>query len=433
MNILFISKNLIAGNIAYLLQKEGHNVKLYVKDVKGKKNFDHLVPKVENWRKELKWVGKDGLIVFDDVGYGKEQDMLRIKGYTVFGGSEIGDKLEQNREFGQETFKKYGIKTYPLKDFENMEDAIIFAQQNRKMWVIKQNDYHFKAFNYVGVYDDGRDVISVLKNYLQNKYLKREKITLHQRIEGVEIGVGRYFNGSNWVGPIEYNIEHTKFFPGNVGPITSEMGTLAWYAENENERLYKETLAKIEPFLREINFRGDFEINCIVNEKGAYALEATARFGSPIIHLHSELHVSPWGEFLHAIASGKQYDLKWKKGYGVVTLGAVPPFPFTNSLNENASYGINIYFEGVSKEEMDHIHFEEISKRVNDEEQLYISDGQGYILYTTAIADTVKKAREESLKIMKKIIIPKMFYRNDIGQKFEEEDEKTLRKMGYLG
>lgn len=432
MNVLFISKNLIAGNLAYLLQKEGHNVKMYVKDRNGRKNFDHIVPKTENWKKELKWVGKDGLIVFDDVGYGKEQDMLRIKGYTVFGGSEFGDKLEQDREYGQEIFKKYGIKTYPLKDFENMEDAVIFVQQNKKPWVIKQNDHHFKSFNYVGYFDDGRDVISVLKNYLQNKYIKREKITLHQRIDGVEIGIGRYFNGTDWVGPIEYNIEHTKFFPGDVGPITSEMGTLAWYDTDENNKLYKETLAKLEPFLREINFRGDFELNCIVNQKGAFVLEATARLGSPIVHLHSELHSSPWGEFLHAIASGKKYDLKWKKGYGIVVLASVPPFPFTHHINENASYGINIYFDGIPKEQFEHIHFEEISKRVNGEEQFYISDMQGYILYVTGIGETVAKAQEKVYGLIKKIIIPKMFYRNDIGTKFETSDREKLKEWGYL-
>ena len=110
MNILFISDECIAGNLAILLKKEGHNVKLHIKNKNDCQNFDNLVEKISSWKKELKWVGKDGLIVFGDVGFGKVQDSLRKKGYKVFGGCEEADKLEKNREFGQQIFKKYGLK-----------------------------------------------------------------------------------------------------------------------------------------------------------------------------------------------------------------------------------------------------------------------------------------------------------------------------------
>jgi phosphoribosylamine--glycine ligase len=104
MNILFISNNGLGSNIAYLLKNEGHNVKLFIKNKQDRNNLDNLVDKVNSWRKELKWVGKDGLIVFDDVGWGKIQDSLRKKGYKVFGGSLLGDKLEEDREYGQLNF-----------------------------------------------------------------------------------------------------------------------------------------------------------------------------------------------------------------------------------------------------------------------------------------------------------------------------------------
>ena len=272
MNVLFISKNLIAGNLAYLLKNEGHTVKLFIDDKNNRENFDNMVSKSLNWKADIDWVGKDGLIVFDDVGYGRAQDKLRKEGYTVFGGSELGDKLEIDREFGQEIFAKYGMKTAPLKDFDNIQDAVRYAEKHKKAWVIKQNDHGSKILNYVGNFDDGRDVISVLKNYTQNESVNKEHISLHQKIKGVEIGVGRYFNGTDWVGPIEFNIEHTKFFPGNLGPTTSEMGTLAWYDTDETNLLYSETLALLKPYLQEINFRGDMEINCIVNEEGAFPL-----------------------------------------------------------------------------------------------------------------------------------------------------------------
>ena len=432
MNILLISNECIVGNLAILLKKEGYGVKLYINNKSDRYNYDNLVDKTNNWKKELDWVSKDGLIIFDDVGWGKTQDLLRKKGYKVFGGCELADKLELDREFGQQIFKEYGLKTVELKNFSDIEDAIIFIKNNPKKWVVKCNNHDNKFLTYIGEFDCGKDTISVLKNYYNNRYISRGKISLHERIDGIEMGVGRYFNGKDWVGPIEINFEHTKLFPDDVGPITSEMGTLAWYDDDEQNKLFVNILLKLKPYLQKINFKGDFEINCIVNKDGAFPLEATARLGSPIIHLQSELQLSPWGEFLYAIANGKKYDLKYKKGFGVVNLIATPPFPYGKKNSKETLYGINVYFDNLNKEEMNSIHFEGVSMRAGkDQGQYFISTSDGYIAYVTSVADSIKKARERNLEILKKIVIPKAFYRNDIGKSFEEVVPK-LKDWGYI-
>ena len=432
MNILFISSCCIGGNLAVLLRKEGHNVKLHIKEKEYHQNFDNLVEKTKDWKKELEWVGKDGLIVFDDADCGKIQDSLRKKGYRVFGGSKLADSLEKDRDLGHKIFKEYGLKTTELKSFDDIEEAIIYIKNNPKKWVAKFNTYGSKVLTYIGEYESGKDTINILKNYLNNNKINREKITLHERIEGVEMGVGRYFNGTDWVGPIEINFEHTKLFPDDVGPVTSEMGTLAWYDSDENNKLFVEVLKKLKPYLQKINFRGDFEINCIVNETGAYPLEATARLGTPIIHLHTELHLSPWGEFLYAIADGKDYDLKYKKGFGIVNLIACPPFPYEEKKFNDNMYGVNIYLDELDEKEKSSLHFEGVAMRVGkDHGQYFISSKDGFIAYTTAVADTVEDARQKSLGLIKKIVIPKAFYRNDIGKDFEKRLPE-LKKWGYV-
>lgn len=434
MNILLVSKDLIAGNLAALMSQEGHDVKLFIQEKKSKESFDNIVTKTENWKKELKWVGKAGLIIFDDIGYGAIQEKLRKQGYSVVGGSEKGDFLEENRQHCKEIFAFYGMKTVPLFNLDNVSDAIKFIKKYRGAWVIKQNGRMSKSLNYVGRREDGEDVISVLESYKDSSY-RDVVVSLQKRIDGVEIGVGRYFNGTDWVGPLEINIEHKKLFPGGIGPTTSEMGTLAWYDDNENNKLFQETLAKLKPYLQEIDFRGDAEINCIVNEEGAFPLEATMRFGSPIIHLHSEIHQSPWGDFLKAVADGKPYDLKWKKGYGLVVVIAVPPFPefHHKNLTHFSPAGVHVYFGDKLKDKMSHIHFEEIACRKDKENaQYYIAGNSGYVLYVTGMGKTVEEARKETYGIIDEIYVPKMFYRNDIGLKFIEKDFSLLKKWGYI-
>jgi len=431
MNILFISKKGLASNLAFLLKKEGHHVKFFMDDRKLKGVFDNMVEKTKNWKRELFWVGKEGLIVFDDNGYGKTQDRLRKEGYSVFGGCESADRLEYDREFTHEIFGKYNIETNDLKTFKNVAHAVSYVKNNPAQYIIKREGDNSKFVTYVGVCEDGKDVLEILEKYSQNRRLAKESISLQIKASGIEIGVGRYFNGDDWVGPIEMNLEHPHLFAGSIGPFTDEMGTLAWYTENEN-RIYTETLAKLKPFLKEIKYKGDIEVNAIVNESGIYALETTPRIGCPIVHIHSALHISPWGELFKAVADGKSYDLKYKEGYSVVFSVAVPPFPFQKHFKTNICDGLTIFMNNVTEEDFKHIHLDEVGFNSETKSYYITKNTEGFILYVTGHGQTVEAAREQALTIIKKIHIPKMFYRIDIGESFAKYEQKLLIDWGYL-
>ncbi|MBI5734007.1 MAG: hypothetical protein HY973_03635, partial [Candidatus Kerfeldbacteria bacterium] len=214
MRILFISShNIIAADLARILKKEGNEVKLFIDDKDRKLNLENIVEKTDNWRKELNWVGKRGLIVFDDVGYGRIQDKLRKKGYSVFGGCESGDKLELSREYAQGIFRKYGMQTLETVNFNSLDKCIKFIEKSKKNWVIKQNN-HKLNINYVSQLDNNIDVMDLLELY-KKKFSRRIKtITIQEKVEGIEIGVGRFFNGNDWIGPIETNLEHNHFLSG---------------------------------------------------------------------------------------------------------------------------------------------------------------------------------------------------------------------------
>jgi len=432
MRILFISKNLLAGDLTRRLKAEGHEVRLFIGSKRSRECFNGLVSKTNNWKKELSWVGKEGLIIFDDHDYGKLQDDLRKKGYAVVGGNQEADRLELNREYAQSIFKEYGLKTVLLKDFRNIASALKFAKQWRVSWVIKQNHSIDKSLTYVGKMYDGTDVVDVLTRMGDNPVSAKTLVSLHKKVDGIEIGVGRYFNGNDWVGPIEFNVEHPRLFPGNIGPTTNELGTLAWYDDNEKNRLYGETLAKLKPYLKKIAFRGDIALNCIVNKHGAFILEATPRLGSPIVHLHDALHVSPWGELFSAIAHGQSYELKWRKGYGVVVLVAAPPFPYAAERVRESSFGLRFSLGNLTKSEMRDIHFEGVACDDEDKQLYRITDPHGYLLYVTGVASSIALAQKRAYRIIEKINIPNMFYRNDIGTDFAVHQKAQLEEWGYL-
>lgn len=437
MKILFITRDFSGASLCLRLLREGNEIRAYVADSLYCQILDGLIEKIPKLEDGIAWVGLDGLIVVDDVGFGELQDRLRAQGYAVVGGSAGGDLLENDRPFCQRLLAEHGVKTVPIHHFDNRRDTIRFIKENPGRWVLKQNGNSDKTFCYVGQFHDGRDVLDLLEYYGRKSQYDTCHFVLQQHIEGVEIGVGRYFNGQNWVGPIELNIEHKKLFPSNLGPKTDEMGTLMWYDHNENNQLFKEVLAPLASYLQRIDFRGDFEINCIVNELGAFPLEVTSRFGCPAVQLQMEFHRSPWIEFLSAVARGESYDLAWQKGYGIVVLIAAPPFPFHQCVERirPLPQGLKIHFhEEMTEEEMRHYHLEEITVQHDDKgrENYYVCSDRGYVMHVSALGETVEEARENVYRRIRNVVIPKMFYRTDIGVQFLDTSRMLLEKWGYL-
>ena len=165
MKIIIISKDGDIFDLAYRLKQEGHEVKIAIQE----KDFTNVgsgfgLIKVNDWKRELSWVRKEGLIIFDQTGFGKVQDDLRKEGYSVVGGSEGGDRLEFDRYHAQKIFKKYGMKTVPSKHFHVIDNAIEFVKKNKGRWVVKQNGHADKCFSYAGKMTDGSDVIDLLHN-----------------------------------------------------------------------------------------------------------------------------------------------------------------------------------------------------------------------------------------------------------------------------
>jgi phosphoribosylamine--glycine ligase len=434
MRILFVSNELIGSALCLRLVREKHDVKLYIHDPARKHCLGGLVEKTSNWKRELKWVGKEGLIIFDDVGFGSIQDDLRRQGYSVFGGTFEADKLEQDRALAQRVLHNHKIKILPSFNFKDIDSAIDFIKENKGKWVVKQTS-HISSLNLVGEEEDGKDIIERLHLY---KKLGIKRAHLQKKADGVEVGVGRYFNGEEWVGPIEVNHEHKRLLNGDQGPLTAEMGTVMWLTNNESLPLFEKTLKKITPYLKKINFKGDIDVNCIVTKDAVWPLELTPRLGSPATQLHCELFESSLGKFIHAVAQGRKAHPKYKKGFGVVVSIAIPPFPYPPKKRRKITEEIEITFKReLNENDWKSIHFEEVSVMKEKKgsaitNNLYWSGEFGYVCFITASDKSLIAAQRKAYKTVSEVNIPDMIYRTDIGSRVHKHDLLQLKKWGWI-
>ncbi|MFH1849090.1 MAG: phosphoribosylglycinamide synthetase C domain-containing protein [archaeon] len=423
-NFLFVTIEALAVDIAYRVGVQGHNVRMSVESEEDMDVGDGFVEKVSNWEEHKDWAD---VIVFDDVlGQGKKAVELRSMGKLVVGGTPYTDRLEDEREFGQTELKKMGVHTLPSYDFKTFLEAAEFVKGKPDRYVLKpsgEEAQHLKGLLFISEENDGKDMLQVLQHYHKAWGDRLSSIQLQKRIQGVEVAAGAFFNGKQFVYPINVNFEHKKLFPGNYGPSTGEMGTtMFWSSPN---KLFNETLKKFEGILAAEGYVGYIDLNCIVNDKGIYPLEWTARFGYPTIMIQEEGMITPIGDFLYGLASGTLTKFDAKKGFQIGVRLCVPPFPFIDPDTFKAKSKDSVI---LFKKNHDGAHIED-AKRVNDE--WLVGGNSGVVCCVCATGPTMKQAQDSVYHRIRNILIPHMYFRKDIGDRWFEDSDK-LHNWGYL-
>jgi phosphoribosylamine--glycine ligase len=435
MRVLGIGENLDLGSLYLRLLADGHEVKVAVSDERSRDTLQGMVTVVADWRAEVDWVraaGRDGFVVFESASLGALQDELRRDGLQVLGGSALGDRLEGDRAFGQQVMREAGMRVAPTYAFTSFAEAMAFVRRRPGRYVYKPSGAGFASVRtYVGEVDDGADVIAYLD--LQHRRWPKdepERLVLMDRLTGVEVGVGAFFDGRRFLQPACLDWEHKRFFPGDLGELTGEMGTLVTY--RHGEKLFAETLGRVAGLLADGRYRGYVNINTIVDDDGVHPLEFTCRFGYPGFAILEPLQLCGWETLFRAVAGDGQLPdgrFETAPGFCVGVVLTVPPFPYPTDY-ARLSKGLPIFFQPpLDPDDEAHIHHGEVAL---DEGHLVTAGTVGYTMVVTGCGATVAEARAASYGRVAKVHIPNLRYRRDIGERFMSGDEARLIEWGWL-
>lgn len=420
---LFVSFESLSGDLAYQIKKEGHEVKVHIGAEADSDVYDGVLDKIDIWEDQIDWAD---VIIFDDIGFGDTADELRKAGKLVIGGSKYTDRLEEDREFGQNEIKKAGMLVLPHWNFTDFDEAIEFIKKNQGRYVFKPSGNtpsDQKGILFLGQEDDGKDLIELLEQNKKVLAKKIKKFQLQKVAVGVEVAVGAFFNGDDFIYPINVNFEHKKLFPGDIGPNTGEMGTLMYWSPPN--KIFNNTLIKMKEELKNSGYAGYIDINCIANSKGIYPLEFTSRFGYPTISIQLEGITSPVGEFFYRLANKEAMELKTKKGFQIGVVVVVPPFPYDDKKEVFIYKDLSILFK---KPNLEGVHLGDV-KIVNN--VWSIAGESGYVLVITGSGTTVEEARKQAYSRVKNIVLQNMYYRTDIGLKWMPDSDR-LQTWGYM-
>ena len=418
LRFLAITPRVYLGDIYLHLVREGHEVRVFSfrPDIRA---YCGLIDVVDDWRDELSWVGRDGIILVEGVMRGVLQDELRADGYRVIGGSALGDRLETDRAFGQSVLERLGMPIAWNRVFKNPGEAGEWLRANPAAYVLKYDD---NAHNtYVGDHPAGLDVLYALR-----RYPDAGRVLLMEKLGGVEVGIGAYFDGTEFLQPACIDFEHKRFFDGDRGEMTGEMGTLASY--EGAERLFEATLGRVVPVLAGTGHVGYVNLNLMVDERGAFPLEFTCRFGNPGFAVLAAMQTGGWGDLFSRMAAGAGGRFATVPGYSVAIVLTAPPFPAAYDVPPDEDPPV-FFFDEPTGREREYYHFVDMQCQ---DGQLLAHRRSGHIMIVTGTGPDVASAQVAAARRAKNVIVPEIRWRTDIGSRFLAGERDTLQRLGWL-
>lgn len=429
MNLLVVDQDGVGLSFCLRASQAGHEVRWFIKqrdsisDCVGE-GFKGIT-KINNWVSSAKWA--DLILSTSNDDYIEKFDSLRKHGMPIFAPSVESVKLEVNRGFGMKALEKAGIECVPYKTFKTMAEAEKHVLKTEERFVFKTlGDNEDKSLTYVS--KSPADMVA----WMRRTPPPKGEVMLQTFIKGIEMGVSRFMGTKGWVGQWNESFEHKKLMPGNFGPNTGEMGTVAYFTPES--KLGNDTLDKLGDYLMEIGHIGDTALGFMIDEKGKpWPTEWTCRLGWPIANMMLGATKGDPVTWMKDALDGKD-TTSFSEEIGTCLVLTHADFPH-GRCEEEETCNLPIY--GITKGNQRHIHPQAVQMlKLPDmkddkviERPMWATAGD-YVCVVTGFGKNVKQSSARAYKTAKEIHVSNGILRDDVGEGLEEQLPK-LHEMGY--
>jgi phosphoribosylamine--glycine ligase len=122
-------------------------------------------------------------------------------------------------------------------------------------------------------------------------------------------------------------------------------------------------------------------------------------------------------------------ELNTIAGFSAGVVLTVPPFPYSYGYTE-LSKGLPILLHSsLTDENLSRLHLAEVAMQGT---QLVTSGCSGYVGVATGIGSTVDQARASAYELARKVVVPNLRYRVDIGERVARHELARLKSLGYV-
>lgn len=430
MRILMMSKGGDGLGVAQRLAFEGNDVDLWIQDERYHRAGRGLVNRVGDWQRHLRTAD---LVLCDCVGYGRFEEQIRSSDKPYLGFNGMVDRIERDRQTGMEMFRRAGLTIPETHPFASREAARQLPSEHGwgSGWVIKSDTGNVQDTRVVRERELWQHAVAKLPD--------KARGIVQRAVDGIEVSTEGWFNGSDWVMPFNHTFEEKRFMSGGVGCNTGCQGNVVINAKRGN-RLTRATVEPMGDLLRMIDYRGPFDVNAIVTEGDAYALEATSRMGFDAIEALIEGLDEPTADMLIGVANGTSKSMLLTDDVMIAVRVSIPPHPFRNPNADD--YGEPI--AGITDQKLHHLFLCDVYR---DDEGYKTAGAEGLLYKATAIGrverhkrsadgdnykpDYTYEARRRVYRLIRSITADGQQYRDDIGERVNKDIDQ-LKRWGWL-
>ena len=333
-------------------------------------------------------------------------DALEAIGIPCFGPRKNAAILEGSKVFSKDLMKKYGIPTAEYRVFDKAEDALEYLKEAPIPTVVKADGLALGKG--VTVAMTREEAEAAVREAMEDKKFgaSGDQIVIEEYLEGPEVSVLSFTDGTTVV-PMISSMDHKRAGDGDTGPNTGGMGTVApnpFYtdavAAQCMETIFLPTIRAMKAEGRE--FRGCLYFGLMITKDGPKVIEYNCRFGDPETQVVLPLLESDLLTVMQAVTAGKLADceVKFRDANACCVVLASAGYP--------VSYGKG-YEITIPADVLPHVY---VAGAAEKDGRLVTSGGR--VLGVTAVADTLRAARDEAYAMADRIEFENKYCRRDI-------------------
>ncbi len=334
-------------------------------------------------------------------------DRLEAAGHRAFGPRANAARLEASKSFAKDLMKKYGIPTAAYEVFTEYESAAKYLETCSYPTVLKADGLALGKG--VLICANKQEALDGLKEIMLDKAFGSAGNTLviEDFLTGFECSALAFCDGKTIV-PMTTSQDHKRALDGNKGLNTGGMGTFSpsYKVDKAMEkRIYDEVLLPtLKGLIAEgIEFKGVLYAGLMINGDKIKVLEYNARFGDPETQVILPRLATDLFDIFEACIDGTldKIKIEWTGNAAVCVIAASGGYPEHYEKGKEISFGdmdgdIIVFHAGTATKDG----------------KLVTSGGR--VLGVTALAPTLKEARDKAYKNIKAVSFEKIHYRTDI-------------------
>lgn len=345
-------------------------------------------------------------------------DLLRARGFDVFGPNKDAAQLESSKAFSKGRMDKYGVPTAAFGEFTDAGEAKAFLKTMSAPYVLKADG--LAAGKGVVIAETIEDAEKAADEMLAGQFGEASAtLVIEEFMPGEEASIFVLTDGAGAI-YLPAAQDHKRAFDGDEGPNTGGMGAYAPAPVVTDEVLARVKAEIVEPMLKGMAadgmpYQGVLYVGIMVTEDGPKVVEFNARFGDPECQA---LMAGLTGDIAPAILAASTGGLKGNESAFEMLLGLDDFKPAATVViaaqGYPGSYAKGSIIKGAkSASEREGVTVFQAGTDVDNEGALFAAGGR--VLNVTAVGETLKEAVDRAYEAVDAIDWPEGFYRKDIG------------------